>query len=87
MDFVHQDPSKPGCVVKVSLPRPEACTVDQFSGKPQALGQIFHFVLTVQDDGFPRMTTYKRVIVQITNKALLGHKARVETIVDVQFFS
>jgi hypothetical protein len=56
----------------VSLPTPEKCAIDFMTGKAQALGQVFHVVLQVSDSGTPQMTTYKRIVIQVTNKSLRG---------------
>ena len=80
--------STPNQIVKVRLPPPERCAVDMFTGKAQERGQAFHFVLAVTDDGTPAMTTYKRVVVQITNKGLRGGREKaVDSIADVHGFN
>jgi hypothetical protein len=56
----------------VSLPPPEKCAIDFMTGKAQAMGQVFHIVLQVSDNGSPQLTTYKRVVIQVTNKDLRG---------------
>lgn len=61
-----------GSVVKVKMPPPEKCAVERFSGKAQEKGKIMHLVLSVTDNGTPALTTYKRVVVQVTNKELRG---------------
>ncbi|KAF2173882.1 hypothetical protein M409DRAFT_16151 [Zasmidium cellare ATCC 36951] len=70
--FVDQDPSKPGTKVKVKLPPPDKCAVDIFTRQPQAKGQILHLILEVKYKGSPPLTSYKRVVVQVTNPRLLG---------------
>ncbi|KXL42774.1 hypothetical protein M433DRAFT_159202 [Acidomyces richmondensis BFW] len=86
VEFHDQNPLVPGAVVKVKLPPAEKCAVDMFTGEPQALGQVFHFVLIVKDRGLPPLTTYKRVVVQITNKSLSGRRRKVDSIADVHSF-
>lgn len=69
--------TEPGAVVRVTIPPPQTCAVDILTGQPLEKGQLLHFILTVQ--GSPstspaalRMTTYKRVVVQVTNHARRG---------------
>ncbi len=48
------------------------------------MGQIFHLVLELKDNGTPALTTYKRVVVQSTNKELRGRRQQaVESIAEV----
>lgn len=61
-----------GSIVKVTMPPPERCAVERFSGKAQVKGKIMHLVLSVTDNGTPALTTYKRIVIQITNKGLRG---------------
>lgn len=83
----NQDTEKSGRVVSIQLPPPEACAIDMFSGEPQEEGQSLHFILELKDSGTPQLTTYKRVVVQITNKELRGRRKRaVESIADVHGF-
>ncbi|KAK4498221.1 hypothetical protein PRZ48_010878 [Zasmidium cellare] len=70
--FVDQDPSKPGTKVKAKIPPPDKCAVDIFTRQAQAKGQVLHLILEVKDKGSPPLTTYKRVVVQVTNPRLLG---------------
>lgn len=83
VEFVDLDPAKPGRRVRAQLPPPEKCAVDMFTGKAQSRGQVMHFVLEVSDSGTPSMTTYKRVVVQTTNKELKGGRKAVESIAQV----
>jgi hypothetical protein len=71
------DDQKSGRKVEIQLPSYEKCTFDMFSGQPKELGQILHFILEVKDSGTPSMVTYKRVVVQTTNRELKGKKGRV----------
>ena len=58
--------------MNAKLPPHDKCAVDIFTRQPQAKGQVLHFVLEVRDSGEPPLTTYKRVVVQVTNPRLLG---------------
>ena len=58
--------------VEVKLPPPEKSAVDLFSRQPKEKGQVFHFILEVSDSGIPKLRTYRRVVVQITNEQLRG---------------
>ncbi|CRK33365.1 hypothetical protein BN1708_001052 [Verticillium longisporum] len=59
--------------VKVRIPPPEQCCFDRFTtGSPVARGQLLHLVLEVTDNGTPALTSYKRIIIQTTNKDLRG---------------
>ncbi|KEF59180.1 uncharacterized protein A1O9_04024 [Exophiala aquamarina CBS 119918] len=81
------DGEKSGRVVSIRLPPPEKCAIDMFSGEPQQKGQTLHFILEVKDNGMPQLRTYKRVVVQITNKELRGRREQaVESIADVHGF-
>ncbi|KAI1504747.1 hypothetical protein F5X99DRAFT_370873 [Biscogniauxia marginata] len=70
VDFEPVDERKAGVVVRVKLPLPETCAVDILTGKALEKGQALHLILEVKDSGLPSLTTYKRVVVQITNYAL-----------------
>ncbi|ETN44547.1 uncharacterized protein HMPREF1541_10217 [Cyphellophora europaea CBS 101466] len=71
-------------VVRVKMPGPEKCAVERFSGKAQEKGMIMHLVLSVTDNGKPALTTYKRVVVQLTNPELKGGRDRaVDSIAEV----
>ncbi|OQU97499.1 hypothetical protein CLAIMM_03424 [Cladophialophora immunda] len=59
-------------IVKIELPPPETCAVNIVTGKALEKGMALHFILEVTDNGSPSMTTYKRVVVQTTNKNLIG---------------
>ncbi|KAE8318792.1 hypothetical protein BDV41DRAFT_589598 [Aspergillus transmontanensis] len=70
---VVEDAQKPkGSVIRVKIPPPAECAVDLVNGQAVEKGQAFHLILQLQDNGVPRMTTYKRVILQTTNPELLG---------------
>ena len=78
VEFEPVDPT--GKVVKVQLPAAEACAVNMLTGEALEKGQVLHFVLRVEDSGLPTLTTYKRVVVQITNKSGRGAGKSFETI-------
>ncbi|GAM39537.1 hypothetical protein TCE0_034f11168 [Talaromyces pinophilus] len=59
-------------VVKVKLPPPETAAVDILNGVALEKGQTLHFILELKDNGTPSLTTYKRVVVQVTNRQLRG---------------
>ncbi|KAF2872846.1 hypothetical protein BDV95DRAFT_568167 [Massariosphaeria phaeospora] len=61
-----------GRKVEVTLPPAEKCALDAASGKPVEKGQLLHLILEVTDDGVPPLTSYRRILVQVTNKKLLG---------------
>ncbi|KAI4709881.1 hypothetical protein J4E89_005110 [Alternaria sp. Ai002NY15] len=61
-----------GRKVEVRLPPPEKCAVEFLSKKPVAQGQLLHLILEVTDDGTPSLTSYRRVLIQATNKELKG---------------
>lgn len=61
-----------GRVVDVTLPGPEKCCVELLSRDAVAKGQVLHVVLEVTDSGTPSLTSYKRVVIQATNKDLKG---------------
>ncbi|KAH7082000.1 hypothetical protein BKA63DRAFT_589910 [Paraphoma chrysanthemicola] len=72
-----------GAIVRAKLPPPEKCAVDILMGEALEKGQAFHFILQVQDNGTPSLTTYKRIIVQATNYHSQGALDKVhETITD-----
>jgi hypothetical protein len=58
--------------VEVTLPPPDKCAVDPRSKKPVAKGQLLHLILEVTDSGKLPLTSYRRVLIQATNKKLLG---------------
>ncbi|KAG7285533.1 hypothetical protein NEMBOFW57_010162 [Staphylotrichum longicolle] len=61
-----------GRVVEVQLPGPERCCVEPTSGKAVARGQRLHLILEVTDNGTPQLTSYRRLVIQATNKDLRG---------------
>ncbi|KAH7367372.1 cellulose-binding protein [Plectosphaerella cucumerina] len=70
---------------KVTLPPPEKCCFDMFvTQKPIPKGQLLHLILEVTDNGTPALTTYKRVLIQTTNKELRGKAGGgLEAIADI----
>lgn len=61
-----------GKKVEVTLPPPDKCAVELMGRKPVAQGQLLHLILEVTDDGSPSLTSYRRVLIQTTNKDLKG---------------
>ncbi|EJT78440.1 hypothetical protein GGTG_03541 [Gaeumannomyces tritici R3-111a-1] len=61
-----------GRVVEVTLPPAEKCCVQLISREPMARGQLLHLILEVTDSGTPALTTYRRIMIQTTNKELKG---------------
>jgi hypothetical protein len=59
-----------GRKIKVTLPAPARCAVNLITRQPQAVGQALHVILEVKDSGTPQMITYKRIIIQCTNRDL-----------------
>jgi hypothetical protein len=70
-------------IVDVTLPPPEQCCVELLSRAAIAKGQVLHIILEVTDSGTPSLTSYRRVIIQTTNKDLKGGQAPREAIGDV----
>ncbi|KAL6890011.1 DUF1593 domain-containing protein [Trichoderma evansii] len=70
-------------VVEVKLPGPEKCCVELLSRKPVARGKVLHLILEVTDNGAPALTSYKRIMIQTTNKDLQGGGEPSEAIGDV----
>ncbi|KAL2212404.1 DUF1593-domain-containing protein [Sarocladium strictum] len=70
-------------VVQVTLPQPEKCCVELLSRDPVAEGQVLHIVLEVTDSGTPSLTSYRRVVIQATNKDLKGGSGGGQAIGDV----
>ncbi|KAL5118592.1 hypothetical protein ACEQ8H_003443 [Pleosporales sp. CAS-2024a] len=58
--------------VAVTLPPPEKCAVDRSTRTLLERGQLLHLILEVTDDGVPSLTSYRRVLIQVTNKDLRG---------------
>ncbi|EQB56025.1 hypothetical protein CGLO_03987 [Colletotrichum gloeosporioides Cg-14] len=63
-----------GKKIKVTVPPPEKSCLELISQKPKAKGQLLHLILEVTDSGSPALTSYRRVLIQATNKDLRGGK-------------
>jgi hypothetical protein len=61
-----------GIKVEVTLPPPEKCSVELLSRVAVARGQLLHLILEVTDNGSPALKSYRRVLIQCTNKDLRG---------------
>ncbi|CBX91495.1 similar to signal peptide [Plenodomus lingam JN3] len=61
-----------GKKVQVKLPPAEHCAVELQSKKPVAQGQLLHLILEVTGEGELNLTSYRRVLIQVTNKDLRG---------------
>ncbi|KAI9159103.1 cellulose-binding protein [Paramyrothecium foliicola] len=61
-----------GKKIKVTLPGPEKACLDLISREPIVKGQLLHLILEVTDNGSPALTSYRRVLIQVTNKELKG---------------
>ncbi|KAJ4333396.1 hypothetical protein N0V95_009441 [Ascochyta clinopodiicola] len=72
-----------GKKVEVTLPPPDKCAVEFTSRKPVAQGQLLHLILEVTDDGTPSLTSYRRVLIQVTNKDLRGGGSGADTTGDL----
>ncbi|KAL2843947.1 hypothetical protein BJY01DRAFT_264128 [Aspergillus pseudoustus] len=72
LDIVNVDDEVEGRKVQITMPPPGVCAVDQKTGEAQENGHVYHLVLEVKDSGSPCLRTYKRVVVQTTNRALVG---------------
>ncbi|CAA9961070.1 DUF1593 domain containing protein [Pyrenophora teres f. maculata] len=71
-----------GRKVRITLPPPGKSAVDVVTKEPVAQGQLLHLILEVTDDGTPSLTSYRRVLIQVTNKDLRGGKKSVDAIND-----
>ncbi|KAF2024057.1 DUF1593-domain-containing protein [Setomelanomma holmii] len=69
-----------GRKVEVTLPPPEKCAVELMSRKPVTVGQLLHLILEVTDDGTPSLTSYRRVLIQVTNRELKGGGVGVDAV-------
>lgn len=72
-----------GRVVEVTLPPPEKCCVELLSRDAIPEGQKMHIILEVTDSGSPNLTSYRRVVIQTTNKDLRGGTGGGQAIGDV----
>ena len=66
-----------GAVVEVQVPPAEICAIDILTGTALEKGQVLHLILEVTDSGVPSMRTYKRVVLQVTNKLGKGASGKV----------
>lgn len=69
-EIVNKD--EEGRVVEVTVPPAEKSGVDLMSRQPVTKGQLLHLILEVTDNGSPSLTSYRRIVVQVTNKDLRG---------------
>lgn len=77
-----------GSIVSVTLPPADKCAVDLMTRQARERGQLLHLVLEVTDDGSPRLTSYRRVLIQVTNRALRGGSEKVgEAAAEMQSFA
>ncbi|KNB17717.1 hypothetical protein FOXG_15488 [Fusarium oxysporum f. sp. lycopersici 4287] len=74
LDIITVDLKGRGDQVEVQIPGPEVSAQEPISGQAMTKGLEYHIVLEVRDNGEPCMTTYKRVVIQTTNKALRGSR-------------
>lgn len=72
-----------GRAVEVEIPGPEKCCVELISRRALARGQLLHLILEVTDNGTPSLTSYRRIMIQTTNKDLRGGGGGAEAIGDV----
>ena len=70
--------------VQVHIPGPEKCCVELISRKAISLGQKLHLILEVTDNGSPALTSYRRIVIQTTNKDLRGGGGGGDAIGDLQ---
>ena len=72
-----------GAMVQVKLPPAELCAVNIVTGEVLNKGQILHLILEVTDSGTPSMRSYKRIVLQVTNRKGLGGSSKVyETVTE-----
>ncbi|KAI5459682.1 cellulose-binding protein [Mariannaea sp. PMI_226] len=75
--------SNDGKTAQVRIPGPEKCCVELISRTAVPRGQLLHLILEVTDSGTPPLTSYKRILIQTTNKDLRGGGGGAEAIGDV----
>jgi hypothetical protein len=68
-----------GHKVEVELPPPDRCAIDMHSRQPVLKGQLLHLILEVTDSGTPPLTSYRRILIQCTNKDLKGSEKKVHS--------
>lgn len=72
-----------GAMVQVQVPPAELCAVNILTGEALDKGQTLHLILEVKDSGIPSMRTYKRIVLQVTNKTGMGASGKVyETVTE-----
>ncbi|KAJ9148361.1 Cellulose-binding protein [Pleurostoma richardsiae] len=69
--------------VQVLVPGPDKCCVELISRKAVSEGQVLHLILEVTDSGTPALTSYRRIMIQTTNKDLRGGGKGAEAIGDL----
>lgn len=77
LEINNLDADYPGRRIELRIPPPEVCGLEQLSGQPVENGHEYHFILEVKDNGTLNLTTYKRVVIQTTNRQLRGARATV----------
>lgn len=73
-----------GSKVEIKLPPPEKCAVELMSRQAVAKGQVLHLILEVTTNGRLPLTSYRRIIIQCTNKDLKGSGNPVEAAGDME---
>lgn len=69
---MEADQGTEGRVVNVTLPGPDRCCVNLLDRQAIARGHAMHIILEVTDSGTPKLTTFRRIVIQATNKDLKG---------------
>ncbi|EOO01774.1 putative cellulose-binding protein [Phaeoacremonium minimum UCRPA7] len=72
-----------GRKVQVKIPGPDKCCVELISRKAVEEGQVLHLILEVTDNGTPSLTSYRRIMIQTTNKDLRGGGQGADAIGDL----
>ncbi|KAF2261225.1 DUF1593-domain-containing protein [Lojkania enalia] len=72
-DLAIKKLNREGTRVEVTVPPPEKCAIDKSTGKAVEKGQLLHLVLEVTDNGTPPLTSYRRILIQVTNKKLFSN--------------
>jgi hypothetical protein len=71
IEFKPVEGGAPG-IVKVKVPPADKCAVDVLNGTALEKEQALHLILELKDNGVPSLTTYKRVVLTVTNRGLKG---------------
>ncbi|KAF2119585.1 hypothetical protein BDV96DRAFT_486833 [Lophiotrema nucula] len=82
-DLSFQKLDDEGRKVEVTLPPPDKCAVELRTRKPVEKGQLLHLILEVTDNGTPPLTSYRRILIQVTNVKLLGGEQGADAVGDV----